>query len=92
MTPTEKIEEAHGLWELQVARVAAMVEILFDDTTVILTALQAESLRDASDKERVAFEHWQNVSGTEINSLLLNDPTHPKTAIPKAQFIEREES
>lgn len=62
LEPEHAIEEAHGLWELQVSRVAAMVEILFDDNTATVTSIQMETLRDASDDEREAFAHWQEVS------------------------------
>ncbi len=56
MSPEQRIEEAHGLWELCVARVAAMAELLS------YIEMQSPLLSQAVKDERVAFSHWQNVS------------------------------
>lgn len=47
-----RIEEAHGLWELRIARVAALVE----------GGAAAELLQRASAEERDAFDNWQRIS------------------------------
>ncbi len=48
----DRIEEAHGLWELQVARLAALVE----------GGVRGSLLKAASKDEREAFTNWQRVS------------------------------
>lgn len=52
LEPASRIEEAHGLWELLVARVAAFVEAGADK----------RALMAASKEERDAFLNWQRVS------------------------------
>lgn len=49
----ERIEEAHGLWELAICRLAALVE----------GGAKRELIRRAVDGERRAFYHWREVSG-----------------------------
>jgi DNA-binding FadR family transcriptional regulator len=52
MKKTQRIQEAHGLWELAIARLAAMVEADADRARI----------RIASTDEREAFRNWQRVS------------------------------
>jgi hypothetical protein len=52
MTPERRIDEAHGLWELAIARVAALVE----------SGASGALLSQASRDERDAFRNWQRVS------------------------------
>ena len=52
MNPRERIEEAHGLWELAVARVAAFVE----------AGATSTQLNIAVAEERAAFKRWEFVS------------------------------
>ncbi len=52
MSDRDRIEEAHGLWELEVARLCAFVEI----------GAGVAQLADASDRANAAFDHWQKVS------------------------------
>jgi len=52
MSPQERIEEAHGLWELAICRLAALAE----------AGRTREGLKDAIEKERQAFEHWRRIS------------------------------
>lgn len=59
LTPQEKIEEAHGLWELAVVRLATMAEV----------GVTHPLLRAAVDEERAAFAHWQAVSNAATRSL-----------------------
>lgn len=56
MTPQERIEEVHGLWELAVARVCALAHALVERDPV------AQSLVDAVNDERAAFRAWTDVS------------------------------
>lgn len=58
MNARERIEEAHGLWELAIARVAAFTEIIVSTGKGASNAL----IRDAVVAERKAFYHWQEVS------------------------------
>lgn len=48
----QRIQEAHGLWELQVARLAAFAEI----------GAPRKLMVSASRDERAAFANWQSVS------------------------------
>lgn len=52
MDPSTRIQEAHGLWELTITRLAAFVECGADPA----------SLQQASKDEREAFTNWQRVS------------------------------
>ena len=56
MSPEQRIEEAHGLWELCVVRVAAMAELLS------YAEMQSPLLLQAVKDERAAFINWQKVS------------------------------
>lgn len=47
-----RIQEAHGLWELLVARLAAFVE----------SGARPDQIAEASSAERAAFRNWQDVS------------------------------
>lgn len=49
---SRRIDESHGLWELAVTRVAALVE----------AGAARELLKKASSDERDAFKNWQRVS------------------------------
>ncbi len=51
MTQEQRIEEAHGLWELSIVRVAAFAEV------GMYKAMEAAII-----EERKAFAHWQEVS------------------------------
>lgn len=57
--PSQRIQEAHGLWELQVVRLAAAVEHLLATN---IGQISFELVRDASADERAAFRNWQAVS------------------------------
>lgn len=58
-----RIQEAHGLWELSVARVAALAECQTDTLTERATASHVTRLLVAASKdERAAFRNWQAVS------------------------------
>ena len=67
MTEQEKNEEAHGLWELAVVRLATIAEVQME---VGVAKLAPEALFDAVRVERAAFRHWQRVSnrmtGTKV--------------------------
>lgn len=52
MNARERIEEAHGLWELAIVRLAAFAE----------TSARLEVLQAAISAERDAFNHWKLVS------------------------------
>ena len=56
MTDRERIEEAHGLWELAVARVAALVE----------AGARRKMLLEAVAIERTAFARWTRVSAIAV--------------------------
>lgn len=72
MTPEQRIEEAHGLWELAVQRVCAMVEAIGQVEHAALTTREFEpsdlvtKLIEASKAERKAYENWETVSYTEL--------------------------
>lgn len=57
--PSQRIQEAHGLWELQIARLASAVEHLLATNN---PSVSFELVRDASKAEREAFTNWQSVS------------------------------
>lgn len=57
LSDKEKIEEAHGLWELSAARLAAFVEV----------GALAERVQEASRDERNAFDHWQHISSQAVS-------------------------
>lgn len=50
--PGQRIQEAHGLWEMQIARLCGLVEGKAD----------RKLLDSASKDEREAFRNWQRVS------------------------------
>lgn len=52
LTPKDKIEEAHGIWELEIQRLFAFVECQAP-VTFTMQALAATKL---------AYEHWKQVS------------------------------
>lgn len=52
MNGRERIEEAHGLWELAIVRLAVLAE----------ARASSKLIAEAVKKERKAFEHWQAVS------------------------------
>lgn len=54
------VEEAHGLWELAVQRVAALAEAF--ESTSELSAAQGALFSDAIRLERQTFDHWRRVS------------------------------
>lgn len=58
MTPREKLEEAHGLWELEIARLAALAE----------AGAKPAALAAASKRERDAFEFWSKTAREAIQS------------------------
>lgn len=63
MTPHERIEEAHGLWELAVQRVAALAEIAVELGRVPVT------MHEAVVEERAAFRRWQDVSRKALEAV-----------------------
>jgi hypothetical protein len=63
LDPDERIEEAHGLWELAAARVCALSE------AIVATDGKAavhELLIAAVELERSAFEHWREISAAAV--------------------------
>lgn len=65
MTDTEKLEEAHGLWELAVARLAAIAGAAVYESEGPLSigsGISIGVLREAVEEERAAFRHWTVVS------------------------------
>ena len=66
LTQRDRIEEAHGVWELAVARVAAMAEVM--------SAVNAQAVRDRTTvnmgcsalMERRAFSDWQKMMQYEL--------------------------
>jgi hypothetical protein len=52
MNAKERIEEAHGLWELEAVRLMAFVE----------AGASKEYLRAGAIAARRAFDHWQQIS------------------------------
>jgi len=52
MDSRDKIEEAHGLWEMAIVRLAAMAEL--NAPAVLITR--------AVEEERAAFRNWREVS------------------------------
>lgn len=56
--PRRRIDEAHGLWELAVTRVAALLEAHVS----METGIHGWLLVQASTDERTAFTNWQRVS------------------------------
>ena len=60
--PEQRIQEAHGLWELQVSRLIGVVEIYVSTSQSREGDLLSDLLRKFSREERVAFENWQRVS------------------------------
>lgn len=67
MTDAEKLEEAHGLWELAVARVAALTgAAVYEPEGSMVhdvgSGISLGVLRAAVEEERAAFRHWTVVS------------------------------
>jgi hypothetical protein len=52
VTPRERIEEAHGLWELAVVRLATLASV----------GAKPAIVNEAAQDERDAFAHWTAVS------------------------------
>lgn len=67
MSPEERIEEAHGLWELAVTRVAAIAEVL-SATPRDMVVVPVDLLASAVKLEREAFACWQDVSREAIGA------------------------
>lgn len=61
MTDRERIEEAHGLWEIAVVRLAALAEAGADKGLMKAAVLE----------ERIAFGVWRHVSNCITNPLQL---------------------
>lgn len=62
---SQRIQEAHGLWELQVARLAGLTEALSFvrlDESLDTRGTYRQVLIQASIDERAAFQNWQAVS------------------------------
>ncbi len=59
MTPQERIEEAHGLWEIAVTRALALATVERMNGHGDAAAFV---VRQALDAEQSAFEHWRSVS------------------------------
>lgn len=60
MTDEQKNEEAHGLWEIAVARLAAVAEVLSAEG--VSEDIRPSELRPLVKAERDAFAAWQEVS------------------------------
>lgn len=58
MSPTERIEEAHGLWEIDVTRLAALVE----------AGASRDKLNAAHKEERASYAWWKAVSREAVAS------------------------
>ncbi len=71
MTPEQKNEEAHGLWELQAARLSGAVEMLVRQEVVSGPGVRTSpvsvpidvfaTVKDCLHDERVAYQHWREV-------------------------------
>ena len=61
MDDREKIEEAHGLWELAVVRLAALAELIAIDTSLGTASFHVIFSKAAED-ERIARKNWIAVS------------------------------
>lgn len=57
LEPKDRVEEAHGLWELAVTRVALLVENCCSGHPTSLAMM-----KQCSSEERDAFKNWQAVS------------------------------
>lgn len=60
MTPEQRIEEAHGLWELAAQRVCALAELPITEDVAL-------KIKEASIDERQALVQWQAVSKEALN-------------------------
>ena len=58
LTQRERIKEAHGIWELAIARVAGMTELLLAPDKRAVEEKMLEAVR----AERQAFIDWQQVT------------------------------
>lgn len=58
MDDRDKIEEAHGLWELAIVRLATIVEAGLKCKVALPDEMVAAAVAD----ERAAFKRWQEVS------------------------------
>ena len=58
LTQRERIKEAHGIWELAIARVAGMTELLLAPDKKVAEEKMLEAVR----AERQAFIDWQQVT------------------------------
>lgn len=67
LSPRERIEEAHGIWELEVVRVAALAEAAarLTDARRLRPLLVA-----ARAAERAAFHYWQVISAGALKELV----------------------
>lgn len=65
MTDKERIEEAHGLWELAVARLSAFAEI--GARLGLTDSVFTDMLAAASLKERAAFAIWERISREAVD-------------------------
>lgn len=64
LPPRERIEEAHGLWELAAARALALAEaVVATDGKPSVHELMAEALV----AEREAYTHWKVVSDEALD-------------------------
>ncbi len=59
LSPKERVEEAHGLWELQVTRVAMFAEMI---CLCNGQGLSLGELKRVVAAEREAFKNWQETS------------------------------
>lgn len=64
MKPQERIEEAHGLWELAIVRLAAIAAVISAHKGT--SAITAKLLSEAVESEQLALAQWRSVSGTAI--------------------------
>jgi len=56
-----RINESHGLWEMRVVALAALVAATCKTNNTPSASVVVE-LRKASESEREAFDNWQKVS------------------------------
>ena len=67
LTQRERIEEAHGVWELAAQRVCAMAELI--DEGQLDAKWVKVKFRDAVHAERQAFNDWQRTMQRELDLL-----------------------
>lgn len=71
MDDRERLEEAHGIWELAVVRLATMAEV----GTVGDGYVDSNLFKRAVAEERAAFNVWRRVSEEAVTPFVIVEPT-----------------